>query len=87
MRFLIFIATMIFLIPPFAVDAGKWSSYTTIETKQCVEVSYRYLEQKNSWVVGYKCSNTSKDWAEPVLVSRAYSCSDGKEQVVDKSKK
>jgi len=86
MRLLIFLAAMTFLIQPFPVQAGKWSDYTTIETKKGVEISYRLREQKDGWFIEYKSSNSSKDWAEPVLTTRTYSCSDGKKQVVDKSR-
>ena len=61
-------------------------AYTTIETKKGVEISYRLREQKDGWFVEYKCSNSSKDWAKPVLEKRDYTCFDGKKQVVDKLK-
>mgnify|MGYP001828692477 CR=1 FL=1 len=86
MRFLIFLAAMTFLIQPFPVQAGKWSGYTTLETKKGVEISYRLREQKDGWFIEYKGSNSSKDWAKPVLTTRSYLCSDGKKQTADKSK-
>ncbi len=85
-QFLIFLAAMTFLIQPFPVQAEKWSGYTTLETKKGVEISYRSRELKDGWFIEYKGSNSSKDWAKPVLTIREYSCSDGKKQVIDKSK-
>ncbi len=86
MRFLIFLAAMTFFIQPLPVQAGKWSGYTTIETKKGVEISYRLREHKDGWFIEYKGLNSSKDWAQPVLITRDYSCSDGKKQMIDKSK-
>lgn len=77
MRFLFFLAAMTFLIQPFPVQAGKWGDYVTIETEKGVEISYRLREQKDGWFIEYKGSNSSKDWAKPVLTTRSYFCSDG----------
>ena len=86
MRFLIFVAAITFLFISFPVQAGKWSSYTTIESEEGIGISYRSRELKDGWFVEFKGSNSSKDWAIPILTKRDYSCSNGKKQVVDKSK-